>query len=281
MKDGIDWIEVGSGGRFERIVSVLLGTLHPESERIDGAGGDAGRDHQLRSDGRLDLWQSKYFLRRLSESPTRKGQIGESLRTAARLRPDSWTLVTPMVPTPGERAWFDDLACEYPFPVVWRGGDWLDAQLARHPAIVRHFMSANDEYVALLRELKEEQEALVDGLPAATSRIERLAAKLNDSNPFYAVDFTVQDGRITSARLRAKYRGAEQDSPVTMQSTLVAGPAQDDLVERLCAAFEWGEQAELRPSMCATSSSPVHRGSVVSMTMLTSSLGRLQRSMST
>lgn len=135
MKDGIDWTEVGAGGRFEKIVSTLLSTLHPESERIDGAGGDGGRDHQLRSDDRHDLWQSKYFLRRLSESPTRKGQVTESLQTAARLRPDSWTLVTPMVPTPGERAWFDELASEYPFPVVWRGGDWLDAQLALYPAI--------------------------------------------------------------------------------------------------------------------------------------------------
>lgn len=245
MKDGIDWTEVGAGGRFEKIVSTLLSTMYPESERIDGAGGDGGRDHQLCSADRLDLWQSKYFLRRLSESPSRKGQVTESLRTAARLRPDSWTLVTPMVPTPGERAWFDDLAREYPFPVVWRGGDWLDAQLAMHPAIVRHFMSANDEYVALLRELKEEQEALVDGLPAATSRIERLAEKLNDSNPFYAIDFTVQDGRVTNTHLRAKYRGAEQDSPVTMQFTVVAGSAQADLMERLRSAFEWGDQAEL------------------------------------
>src|SRR4051812_5919577 len=58
VKDGIDWTEVGAGGRFEKIVSTLLSTLRPDSERIDGAGGDGGRDHQLRSDDRLDLWQS-------------------------------------------------------------------------------------------------------------------------------------------------------------------------------------------------------------------------------
>lgn len=89
MKDGIDWPEVGAGGRFEKIVSTLLSTLHPDSERIDGAGGDGGRDHQLRADGRLDLWQSKYFLRRLSESKTRKDQIKDSLDTGAGLQPDS------------------------------------------------------------------------------------------------------------------------------------------------------------------------------------------------
>lgn len=248
MKDGIDWTKVGSGVRFEKIVSILLSTLHPDSERIDGSGGDGGRDHQLRADGRLDLWQSKYFLRRLSESSTRKGQITNSLDTAAALQPDSWTLVTPMVPNPAERAWFDELAANYPFPLVWRGGDWLDAHLAEHPAIVRYFMSANDEYVALLRELGQEQEALVDGLPAAVPRIERLAAKMNDSDPFYTVDFTVQDGQVVSAHLRSKYVGAERDSPIRMSFTMVAGPATAELDASLRSALDWGTAAVLPAS---------------------------------
>lgn len=248
MRDGIDWVEVGSGGRFEKIVSVLLSTLHPESERVDGSGGDGGRDHQLRSDHRLDVWQSKYFLRRLSESASRKRQIVESLVTASALQPDSWTLVTPMVPTDDERAWFDGLAVGYPFQLTWRGGDWLDARLADHPAIVRHFMSANDEYVALIRELREEQDALVDGLSAALPRIERLAAKINDSNPFYRADFTVRDGQVVDIRLRPAYRGAEKDSPVTIRFTVLSGPADADFIERLNTALEYGERAELPDS---------------------------------
>lgn len=166
MRDGIDWREVGAGGRFEQIVSVLLSTLHPGSRRIDGSGGDGGRDHQFEVDGRLELWQSKYFLGRLAEKG-RKRQVTDSLLTAAALQPDSWTLVTPMVPTPEELAWLRELQHQYPFPLDWKGGDWLDAELMLHPSIVRHFNSANDEYVALLRELSQEQEALVDGLPAA------------------------------------------------------------------------------------------------------------------
>lgn len=248
MRDGIDWVEVGSGGRFEKIVSVLLSTLHPESERIDGSGGDGGRDHQLRSDHRLDLWQPKYFLRRLSESATRKRQIIDSLVTAAALQPDSWTLVTPMVPTNDERDWFDGLADDYPFPLTWRGGDWLDARLAEHPSIIRHFMGANDEYVALIHELNRERDALVDGLPAALPRIERLAAKINDSNPFYKVDFTVRDGRVVDTRLRPAYRGVEKDSPVTIRFTVLSGPADADFIERLNTALEYGEHAELPDS---------------------------------
>lgn len=58
VRDGIDWAEVGAGGRFEKIVSTLLSTLHPDSERIDGTGGDGGRDHQWRTGEHLELWQS-------------------------------------------------------------------------------------------------------------------------------------------------------------------------------------------------------------------------------
>jgi hypothetical protein len=102
VNDGIDWREVGSGGRFEKIVSVLLSSLHPTSMRIDGSGGDGGRDHQLHIDGRLDVWQSKYFMGRLSDAGGRKGQIERSLVKAAELQPDHWFLVTPMDPTPEE-----------------------------------------------------------------------------------------------------------------------------------------------------------------------------------
>jgi hypothetical protein len=81
VRDGIDWAKVGSGERFEKIISTLLSTLHPDSERIDGAGGDGGRDHQFRTNERLDLWQSKSFVGRLSAS-SRKRQISDSLTAA-------------------------------------------------------------------------------------------------------------------------------------------------------------------------------------------------------
>jgi hypothetical protein len=51
---------------FEDMVSVLISRLHPIAERIDGAGGDGGRDVQLRSPGRLDLFEIKSFTGRLN-----------------------------------------------------------------------------------------------------------------------------------------------------------------------------------------------------------------------
>lgn len=161
-----------------------------------------------------------------------------------------------MVPNPEERKWFDGLQRDCPFPLVWRGGDWLDARLAEHPAIVRHFMGTNDAYVALVRELKEEQEALVDGLPAAVPRIEQLAAKVNDSNPFYKVDYDVRDGQVDSWSLRPKYPGAEKDSPVAIRFNVVAGRADPELVESVRSALTGANQWHCQQAMSATSSSP-------------------------
>jgi hypothetical protein len=46
---------------YEDMVAVLLSTLHPDAERLDGRGGDGGRDVQLRHDGRLDLFELTDF----------------------------------------------------------------------------------------------------------------------------------------------------------------------------------------------------------------------------
>lgn len=246
MRDGIDWVKVGSGGRFEKIVSLLLSTLHPTSRRIDGAGGDGGRDHQFYIEDRLELWQSKYFIGRLSDGG-RKKQITDSLITAAALQPDSWSLVTPMIPTPEELKWFGSLQKDYPFTLQWLAGDWLDARLADHPSIVRFFMSGNDEYVALLRELKQEQDALVDGLEGGRERLVALAKKIEDSNPFYSLTITIAGGQVTSTAFKPKYIGAEDDSPVTVAFNVITAPtpAGEELRAALINTLKWGDQVEL------------------------------------
>lgn len=48
--------------------------------------------------------------------------------------------------------------------------------------------------------------------------------------------------------MRPKYRDAEKDSPITLQFTVVVGDEQPDILERLGAALEWGDEIELLPS---------------------------------
>jgi hypothetical protein len=242
----VDWRKIGSGERFETIIAVLLSTLHPDSERIDGAGGDEGRDHQLRTATRLDIWQSKYFLDRLSIG-NRKNQILSSLQSAAAHQPDTWTLVTPMEATPAELRWFDGLQSRYPFPLVWRRGSWLTARLAENPGIARYFMSATEEYVALLRELQQEQDALVDGLVGAQARLESLSSRIDAANPFYRVEITVSGGQLRSVALIPKYKGAERDSPITVKFNVSMGtsPADEKLKEALQDALDWGEEVHI------------------------------------
>jgi hypothetical protein len=69
---------------YEDMVAVLLSTLHPKAERLDGRGGDEGRDVQLRHpDGRLDLHELKSFTGRLGRERGRRRQVEQSLRAAA------------------------------------------------------------------------------------------------------------------------------------------------------------------------------------------------------
>jgi hypothetical protein len=117
----IDWAkECSNSGRFEDLAALLLVRMYPGAERIDGSGGDGGRDVQLRSCDQLTIWEMKAFADRLGKSKTRKPQIMKSLRRAAKLTPTAWHLVAPMTPNPGELAWYDKLRDTYPFVAEWR-----------------------------------------------------------------------------------------------------------------------------------------------------------------
>ena len=49
----IRWEELGPQ-RYEDIVSVLVSRLYPDAQRIDGKGGDGGRDLQIVADKTID-----------------------------------------------------------------------------------------------------------------------------------------------------------------------------------------------------------------------------------
>lgn len=240
--------------QYEDVVSVLISRLSPAAERIDGSGGDGGRDVQLRSPGRLDLFEAKSFTGRVSDrSPNRRRQVEDSLRVAAGLQPDSWTLVVPINPTPAELRWFDGLRDEYPFPLFWNGRDWLDSQMAAFPDVRRYyFEGAADEVVRLLRNLKAEGEPVED-VDDALGRFRRLRARLDDIDPQYKIEIspgpvaaaviafpgavmyqeaTEANGDVWTVSVLAKYRDAPSDRPLQLSANLRFDETAASLQER-------------------------------------------------
>ncbi len=57
----VEWGRI-SPAKAESVISMLLKNLYPDAERIWGAGGDGGRDVQIRhSDAGLDAFEIKGF----------------------------------------------------------------------------------------------------------------------------------------------------------------------------------------------------------------------------
>ncbi|MFG1820701.1 hypothetical protein ACGFIF_43585 [Kribbella sp. NPDC049174] len=231
-------------------MSVLLSRLHPDAERIDGIGGDGGRDVQLRAGERLDLFELKSFTGRLSaRSPDRRRQVEESLRTAAGLQPDSWSLVVPIDHNPDELRWFDELSGRFPFALSWLGRTWLDDQMSAFPDIPRYYLDdAHHQVVDLLRELNAEQSVLDGGVADAIDRFDRLRTRLNELDPQYQFEIVAgpaeaamqtfpraemysqmlgAHGPVTVAVI-SRYRNATRDRPIRISGNFVFSDSEVD-----------------------------------------------------
>jgi CRP-like cAMP-binding protein len=235
---------------YEDMVAVLLSTLHPKAERLDGRGGDNGRDVQLRhGDGPLDLFELKSFTGRLGREHGRRRQVEASLKAAASLNPNRWTLVVPIDHTDNELAWFDRLRRQYQFPLVWRGRAWLDQQMANHPAIARYYLENGDsQAIRVLRELREEQAALAGGIPDIWKRLQALRQRLDEVSPHYRLNVSIADDTI-AIQVGPRYRGAERDRPILINAgfSFPSTPAGREAAERLQRAFDYGDKVVIEP----------------------------------
>ena len=244
----IRWDDLGRQ-KFEDMVSVLLSRLHPDSQRIDGKGGDGGRDVQIVHPGNgsvIVAFELKSFTGRMGD--VQRQQVKRSLNRAAGLRPSRWILVVPIDPTPGELEWFCKLGKSYGFPIEWRGKTWLDEKMAAHPDIRRYFLEdANAEVVQLLLQLNQEQ-AIVTDANDVMDRLRSLHARLNEIDPFYRYELATVTGttnnwpsdvvfsvRQGDVRVDAseKYRGAVKDRPLSIQTVVTVGPEDQPILEPL------------------------------------------------
>ena len=239
----IRWDEFEPQG-YEDMVSVLLSRLHPDAQRIDGKGGDGGRDVQMArgQDGQVThAFELKSFTGRMTSA--RRKQVAGSLKRVAALGPARWTLVLPIDPTPAEDKWFRKLGVGYCFPTAWYGKTWLDEKMSAFSDIRHYFVEgANDEVVRLLLELREEQ-ARVNDVHDAVGRFRTLRERLNEIDPHYSYEMsTVTVGAnswpsdvVFSARfgdvrvdVYPKYSGAVKDRPISISVMVALGP--EDLV---------------------------------------------------
>lgn len=241
-------------GTYEDMVSVLLQHLHPNAQRIDGKGGDAGRDLQLRDGGRLIIFELKSFSGRLEGK--RRTQVKDSLAKAALWKPHAWTLVVPINQSPAEEIWFDKLRKDYDFPLTWFGLTRLERELADRPSIQRYFLEdAHHEVVHLLTEMGQENAALT-GAPDAVRRLRNLHGRLNDIDPLFSYDLSVgaaasapvQPGVImswqvddTRVDVREQFRGALDQRPITIRVNLGFGADDNVIREQVAQAFDFGE----------------------------------------
>lgn len=232
---------------YDDLVSVLLGTLHPEAERIDDRGGDGGRDVQIREDEKLTIFELKSFTGRLGNAQGRRQQVQSSLARAAGLDPSSWELVVPIDHTPAELQWFDGLRASYPFPLAWRGRTWLEQQLAQHPAIVRYYLEDRaQEVIRLLTQLHQEQAALANGVPDVLDRLTALRDRIDELDPHYRLDIAM-NGDTTTVTVRTRYKGADRDRPIRVTGTFEFPDTEvgRELAKRLEDAFDFGEPVEI------------------------------------
>ena len=203
---------------FDSMVSVLISRLHPSVQRIDGSGGDGGRDPVMRTDEGLVIYQLKSFSDRMG--PTQRRQVKRSLERASRHGPVGWRLVAPIEPTIGEWEWFERLIKQYPFRCVWYGRTWLDSEMAQKPEIARYYLHGGEsEVVALLRSVAPEAPALQQGAAhVAVQRVGEIVSRLNDVDPHYAFDISARyDGSLTVVII-PRYQEAERDrSPVRVR----------------------------------------------------------------
>jgi hypothetical protein len=139
---------------YEDMISVLISRIHRAAQRVDGSGGDGGRDVQLPLPAGLEIFELKSFTGRMNS--TRRRQVEKSLRRAAEHNPKAWHLVVPINHSPSEIEWFRKATEKYSFACDWLGLDWLDGHMATHPELRRYYIEgSSDEIVRALRELNK------------------------------------------------------------------------------------------------------------------------------
>lgn len=204
-----------SPGPYEDMVAVLLSRVR-QTHRVDGSGGDDGRDCYFSDDDGTDAYELKSFTGRMSN--VRRQQVVRSLQRALEKSPRTWALVVPIDATPKEQEWFDSLGSSTTTTLTWLDKTWLEERLAEHPDIGRYFAGASEEVVQILQDIAHE-DALPSDAAGIAMRMTGMVGRLNEIDPYYTFDFTIAEGR-TVVSCRPRYPDALRDRPISFSAQL-------------------------------------------------------------
>ena len=217
----------------------MLSRLHPDVQRIDGAGGDGGRDAQFTDSDGLHVFEMKSFTGRMTDG--RRTQVESSLARAAGLGPVTWDLIVPIDPTPGELQWFERLRAQYPFDLEWRGATWIETRLTEHPQVRRfYFANAMAETEELLRQLLPEQGPIAD-TGEAMQRMRGMIERLAELEPHYQFKLTAGPGADSSVEMLPAYPGAVQDRPAGFWVAFADTPEAQETAQAWERAMAYGD----------------------------------------
>ena len=219
------------------MVSVLL-SRELQTHRVDGSGGDGGRDCYFSDDAGTDVYELKSFTGRMT--PARRRQVKRSLARAMERAPRSWTLVVPIDASPPEQAWFDSLQAGVSARLDWKDKTWLEEKLAQYPDITRYFSGAAEEVVRLLGEIAREDALPVDARGLG-ERFSGAARRLNEVDPYYQFVYSVA-GETVTVTAHPKYPDALRDRPLQVSATLRFddSPAAQDVRAALADFMTYG-----------------------------------------
>lgn len=238
---GITWPDDPKA--FEKGIAVLLSRIHPNVQRIDGAGGDGGRDAQFTSPEGLHVFEMKSFTGRMTDG--RRAQVESSLVRAARLQPATWDLIVPIDPTPGELQWFERLRTQYPFKLEWRGATWIETRLTEQPQVRRfYFANAMAETEELLRKLVPERGPIAN-TGEAMQRMRSMIDRLSDLEPHYQFKLTAGPGADSSVEMLPAYPGAVRDRPAGFWVAFADTPEAQETARAWERAIAFGDPVDV------------------------------------
>ncbi|MGO4455766.1 hypothetical protein AB4039_00260 [Streptomyces sp. M-16] len=202
----IDWDHL-TQPRFDRIVEALVHRLYAvdaEVEVMNGRGGDGGTDIKVTVDGRVWIYQLKYFPDGFPGSyQGRRAGIKRSFRKALEHDPDDWVLVVPCALTPSERAFVTDLGggAERPrIRVLDRA--WLDGKLALHADLESSFI--RDDLREAARDYRAERAFLAGGTDDIGQRVGALGRRIDRLDLHWSIDLAYRNGAVVKT-LRPKH----------------------------------------------------------------------------